>query len=340
MSDTMKAWQYTSINKGIENSIILNENASPPSRTLTEAEVLVEVTSMSLNPVDYKLPEMGIIARAMIKTPASPGLDFSGRIVSVGSDSSSFSIGESVFGRLDPTQYGTLGQYIIANYDGCVSLPSGIDPDQGAAVGTAGLTAYQSIVPNVKAGDRVFINGGSGGTGTFGIQFAKAAGCHVTVSCSSAKTSLCQELGADEIINYDKTNVSQKLREMGQVFILVVDNVGTSPSDLYKAADDFLLPEGKFVQVGGAASLESIKSFASRMLWPTFLGGGKRKFEAYMTKNKHDDFAQIAEWMKEGKVKAVIEEVFEFADAPKAITLLKKGKSTGKIIVHVASKSS
>lgn len=335
MSTTMKAWQYTSANGALEKNLHLNENAAQPSQALAESDVLVEVISMGLNPVDYKLAEMGWVAKAMIRTPATPGLDFSGRVVSTGSAMDSFKTGDVVFGRLDPTQHGTLGQFIIAKYDGCALLPDGVETDQGAAVGTAGLTAYQTIVPNVKAGDRVFINGGSGGTGTFGIQIAKAIGCHVTVSCSTGKALLCRELGADEVIDYTTTSISQKLKENGQIYSVVVDNVGTSPLDLYKASDDFLLPQGKFVHVGGAASLESAKTIAKRLLLPGILGGGKRKFEVYSTKNKHDDLVHIGQWVMEGKVKAVIDRVFEFGDAPKAIERLKMGRNTGKVIVHI-----
>merc|ERR1711964_867342 len=133
-----------------------------------------------------------------------------------------FKVGDRVFGRLEPGQFGSLGEFVVAAYDACAVLPDGLDEDLAAGVGTAGLTAYQTIVPNVKEGDRVFINGGSGSVGTFGIQIAKAVGCHISVSCSTGKIEACKLSGADEVIDYTKEDVTQRLVDVGLVYSLVV----------------------------------------------------------------------------------------------------------------------
>ena len=334
----MKAWQYISCNGALEKNIKFVKDAATPTPSPNKPEMLVEIISMSLNPADYKIPEMGILAKAIISTPASPGMDFSGRVVSLGLPTDTFTVGERVFGRLEPTQYGTLGQFIIASYNGCASLPAGIDPDHGAGIGTAGLTAYQTIIPNVKAGDNIFINGGSGGVGCFGIQIAKAIGCTVTTSCSTSKIGLCKQYGADKVIDYTITDVTQKLIEDGLIYSLIVDNVGSSPANLYHSANKFLLSTGKFVQVGGSASFTSARVYMSRMLLPRILGGGSRTFEPFFTHNCSNDLKHIAAWILEGKVKVPVEQVFEYEATPKAIELLKNGKNTGKIIVHVTRK--
>lgn len=313
----------------------LLQDVTRPVPNANKPEMLVQVTSTSLNPADYKIAEMGFLTNALVSTPASPGMDFSGHVVSLGADTDLFSVGDRVFGRIDPAQFGALGEFIIATYDGCARLPGSVQPDEGAAIGTAGLTAYQTIAPNVKAGDKVFINGGSGGTGAFGIQIAKALGCHVTTSCSTSKVELCRGYGADEIIDYTKEDVTKRLTEHGLVYSLVVDNVGSSPSDLYTGADGFLLPTGKFVHVGGSASMATVKTYMSRLLVPRVLGGGSRKFEPYMTHNSRDDLTQIAKWVVEGKVKVPVGKVFEYEDAPKAYELLKAG-TIGKVVVHVS----
>ncbi len=191
-----------------------------------------------------------------------------------------------------------------------------------------------AISPNVKPGDKIFINGGSGGTGSFGIQIAKARGCHVTVSCSPGKADMCRSLGADEIIDYTSTDVSQALKTKGQVFSLVVDNAGT-PENLYKAADDFLLPQGKFVQIGGQLNLHAAGMIASRLLLPSFLGGGKSRYEMYNIKHDQAGLKQLGQWVAEKKVKVVLEEVYELEDLPKAFEKLRKGRNAGKLVVHV-----
>ena len=156
----------------------------------------------------------------------------------------------------------------------------------------------------------------------------------MTVSCSPGKADLCRSLGADEIIDYTSTDVSQALKAKGQVFSLVVDNAGT-PENLYKDADDFLLPQGKFIQVGAAFSLQFMKSVTSRMLLPFFMGGGKRKYEMYNVKHGQEDLKQLGLWITEKKIRVVIEDTYELEDVPKAFEKLKKGKNFGKLVIHV-----
>tara|TARA_R110002003_G_scaffold502_3_gene20072 strand:- start:900 stop:1541 length:642 start_codon:yes stop_codon:yes gene_type:complete len=182
----MKAWQWSSCSDRLENALQLNDTASLPTahRPLAAGESLIKVQAAALNPVDYKLAELPVVGRMAIPKPATPGLDFAGKVVEVGLDCD-VKVGQMVFGKLEPKQqFGTLGEYIIGSRAGTVPLPEGITVEDAATLGVCGLVTYQCLVPNVKPGDRVFINGGSGGTGTFAIQIAKALGCHVTTTCS------------------------------------------------------------------------------------------------------------------------------------------------------------
>jgi NADPH:quinone reductase-like Zn-dependent oxidoreductase len=183
---TMKAWQWSTCSTVLEDAIEINNSAPLPTskRPLASGETLIHVHAAALNPVDYKLAELPIVGRMAISKPATPGLDFAGRIVQVGPDCD-IKVGQMVFGKLEPkAQFGTLGEYIIGSKAGTVPLPPGITAEQAATLGVCGLVTYQCLAPNVKEGDRVFINGGSGGTGTFAIQIAKALGCYVTTTCS------------------------------------------------------------------------------------------------------------------------------------------------------------
>lgn len=341
----MRAWTYSSASGGLDKALQLQTDTPPPAKTLLGKDsVLVHVSYMTLNPADYKLPELGLLSKFVIPVPASPGMDFSGTVTAVGSDVKSYQPGQKVFGRVEPikNKYGALAEYIIVrDGEGIAAAPPGWEDkmDQLACVGTCGLTALQSIQPYVSAGDKIFINGGSGGTGVFGIQIAKALSLHVTVSCSGANAELCRSLGADETIDYKDQDVSQALKGQGKVFKLVVDNVGFTPpgqEDLYTAANAFLVDGGYFIQVGGGASLQQVKSVVSRSFMPGFLGGGRGKFSMVMTKQSHEGLARIGEWMKEGKIKGVIDEVFQYEDAPKAYSKLKTGRAKGKIVVVVA----
>ncbi|KAH8882011.1 NAD(P)-binding protein [Thozetella sp. PMI_491] len=312
--------------------------APQPSTTLEEGKILVKVAFAGLNPLDYKVAEGGLVSKIQFRFPKCPGMDFSGVVVAVGAGVPDIKPGDNVMGRMHPFQSGgSLSEYLIASRDDIGVLPGNVTLEQAGGAPTVALTAYQTMAPFVQAGDKVFINGGSGGTGTYAIQVAKALGCQVTVTCSTGKVALCKELGADEIIDYTNTDVAAKLREGGKLYKVAVDNVGKT--NLFSIADQFLVPDGRFRLVGAPSSLGTALSLASNMvsskLLPTYLGGSKHKFDAFVTKNSHEELTQIAEWMGEGKVKTVVDSVFPFEEALKAFEKLKTGSSTGKVLVSV-----
>lgn len=331
---TMQAWLYTSTAGGLEKNLRLDPAARTPAASLRPDQVLVQVISASINPADYKVPAIPIVSRALITTPASPGMDFAGRVAATGAQVNDFEPGQLVYGTIGvPTQFGSLGEYVAVGTGNIVTLPEGLDPDQGATVGVAAQTAYQSLVPYVSKGDKVFINAGSGGCGIFAIQMAKVLGCHVTTTCSSRNVQFCKDLGADEVIDYTTQDVLETLKGHGQVYNHVIDHIG-SPGNLYSESDSFLCPGKAFVQVGA----EGFLTFATRLAWPSFLGGGKRKYVILMMKNNKEDLYQIGEWMQQGKVRAEIDSTYEFSDVIKAFEKLRTGRSRGKIIIHVFEK--
>lgn len=203
---------------------------------------------------------------------------------------------------------------------------------------TAGITAYQSIKPYIKAWDRIFINGGSGGTGTFGIQIGKALGCHVTTSCSSTKVDLVRKLGADAVIDYRIDDIVTRLKSEGQAYDLVVDNVENCPKEFFSTTPDFLKPGGHYVAVGGSVSLQTVTKISKDLLIPTLLGGTPRKFVPYFTRNVHEDYKQLVKWLADGTIITIIESTFDFEEATEALKYLKKGSCAGKVIVHVSPK--
>ncbi|CAG5141560.1 uncharacterized protein ALTATR162_LOCUS967 [Alternaria atra] len=328
----MKAWQYNSTKGGIEKNLQVNDAAPQP--TLHDEQILIQVHAMAVNPVDHKVTE-GPMPLRLVGSDVTPGADFCGKVAKVGKKVDEFQIGEFVFGaKVGALTGGSLAQYMAVERSMLAVLPEGVKVEDAAGVGIVGLIEYQAIAPNVKNGDKVFINGGSGGTGVYGIQIAKALGCHVTTTCSTPNVDLCKSLGADEVIDYKTTDIIDNLSSKGQIFSLVVDNVGTPPN-LYKAASAFLTPTGKFIQIGSAMSIGSIKTVGSNMLLPSFLGGGKNSYQMLMAKPSADALRQLGEWMKEGKVKAVVDTVFDWDDAPKAFEKLKTGRARGKIVIKV-----
>ena len=295
---------------------------------------LVRVGACALNPVDYKPAEHPLMSRLLIKKPATPGLDIVGTIITP-AQGSSLKPGQRIYGIAGATPFDDGGLREICTTEKISTLPllDGLDPVGAGTITVAGLSAYQSIVPHVKKGDRVFLNGGSGGTGIFGIQIAKAAGCNVTTTCSARNVELCKSLGADEVIDYTKGSVVDALKGM-EKFDHVVDNAG-SDMDLYWRCDEYTKPKAQYIMVAGDASLSHMLQMTKAKRLPSFLGGGKRQISGFWPHPDPDHVGQIGKWMKEGKVKPVIDEKFAFENAPAAFTKLKTGRARGKIVVQV-----
>ncbi|KAL8809931.1 MAG: hypothetical protein Q9200_002986, partial [Gallowayella weberi] len=293
------------------------------------------------NPVDYKPAEIPGLIRFAITKPATPGIDFAGSIVRPASGSP-LKAGQLIFGACgtSPIAGGALREFSVSGVKSAVVIPEGVDPVDAATVGVAGLTAYQSIVPHVKSGDKIFINGGSGGTGVFGIQFAKAVGCHVTTTCSTANVDFCKQLGADEVVDYKKEKVLDVLllKAKEHKFDHAVDNVG-SDEQLTQHCHEFMQSSGTMVIVGGEPSWKAVTQILKRKVLPGFLGGVKGNVVGFWPDQNPEDLQRIGEWMKEGKVKAVVDTRFPFEDVPKAFEKLKTGRARGKIVVDVASEN-
>jgi NADPH:quinone reductase-like Zn-dependent oxidoreductase len=333
----IKAWQYSGTKGGLDQNLKINHSAPLPKPKASQN--LVQVIATALNPVDYKPAEVPLVGRLIVPNPATPGIDFAGCIVTPATGSS-FKRGQLVFGAsgTNPLAGGALSEFTLTQKESTVALPNGVDPVDAATIGVAGLTAYQSIVPKVKKGDKVFINGGSGGTGVFGIQIAKAVGCHVTTTCSTANVQLCKSLGAEEVVDYKKRSVVEALKASGHKFDLVIDNVGADPK-LYWRCHEYTKPGAVYVMVGGTPSFRFAVDMFKMKLWPGSLGGGRRDCATFTPKFNCEDLEQIGTWMEEGKVKPVIDHKFSFEHAPKAFERLKTGRARGKIVVDVASET-
>lgn len=332
---TMRAAQWSSMNDGIEKNLKINATASlPPNATaLAENSALVRVEYSSINPVDYKLPEFAPFRALKLSKPATPAGDYAGIVVST--TLPHLKPGDRVFGRSDPPSFGALAEYLlVSGKENVVKLPESVSMEDGATLGVAGLTAYQCLAPYVKEGSKVFINGGSGGTGSFGIQIAKILGCIVTTTCSGANVDFCKSLGADEVIDYKTTDIVKHLQRRGTQYDLLVDNVN-SP-ELYWNAHDYLKPDGIYVNIAGAITLPHIINMVKILYIPAWLGGGKRTARFLLRKSDAKDFVRITQWIAEGKLKPAIEKVYDLGGSAEAFARLKTGRSRGKLVIKVA----
>ena len=333
ITSTMRSWQYLSTKGGLEKNLALNVVPVPQPEA---NQHLVRILAAAINPADYRLSEFQLLHQLIFPKPASPGNDFAGYIVKPALGSV-LKPGQLVFGSAGTNfMYGgAMSEYGVANNKVVTPIPVGLSTTDAAAITLAGLTAYQSIIPHSKPGSHVFLNGGSGGVGTFGIQIAKAEGRHITVTCSTTNIELCKSLGADKAIDYKTQNVLQTLKASPQKYDLVVDYVG-SDQNLYWKSHEYTNPGAKFITVAVSHHLSFMQFLATAHLLPSFLGGAKRQHLIVFGNGKAEDLKQLAEWMAEGKIKSVIDSKYKFEDLKQAYERAKTGRAKGKIIINVA----
>jgi NADPH:quinone reductase-like Zn-dependent oxidoreductase len=329
----MKAASWSSTAGGIHKNMKVVDAPLPESaKNLANGDTLVKVAYASLNPVDFKVPEAPLVGSLMF-SKGIPALDFAGTVVE--STLPDLKPGMPVFGTTDLPKFGTCAEYAVVPKHSCVPVPDGLPLEQAATLGIAGLTAYQTLVPFVQSGAKVFINGGSGGVGTYQIQIAKAIGCHVTTTCSGPNVELCQSLGADEVIDYRTQDVLQTLTRKGQNYDLIVDDIFAN-ANLYWSAHKYLKPDAKYVTIAGSPQFSTISAMLQIFLWPKFLGGGQRKFQFVTCAGNVAEYEKLAAMVAEDKVKIIIEKIYELAETDKAYERLKSGRTRGKLVVKVA----
>jgi len=334
----MRIWKYSSAEGGLENHLELLTSQPLPRPKPTEH--LVQVFAVGLNPVDFKPAEAGFVGRLLIKKPATPGFDLSGRIVTPAAGST-LKPGQLVYGAASTSPFagGALAEYVAAPADTVCLIPSGVSPLLAGGAPVAAITAYTSLVPYIHSGSRVFLNGGSGGVGTYAIQIAKILGAHVTVSCSAQNAELCRSIGADQVIDYKAGSLLNQLRAAtaaaGRPFDHVIDNVFSDPA-LYFQAHTFSTPTAPFIEVASGPNLAFLRFALSAMLLPRFLGGGRRKFVILACDNNQQSLETVIGWIADGRIKPVTDQVFVMEDAVEAFRRLKTGRARGKVIVNVA----
>jgi NADPH:quinone reductase-like Zn-dependent oxidoreductase len=336
----MKAWQYDgtsarALTARLESSLALNVHASSPEPTsLRPSQVLVQVVSAALNHIDYKLPESDILMKAAAGLPrdSQPGVDFSGRVVDKHPSCKEFTKGQRVFGSLArPAKWGALGQLLVASTSELIALPDGVGFDEAAALGVAAGIAYKAL-ENLPASAHVFVNGGSGSVGSFAVQLAKLFGASkVVATASGANVPLVQELGAERVVNYQVSPDIVADLEADEPFDLIIDAAGV-PVSLFAQVQRILHSDGTYVQIAAYPTSKRMMPVLMKTIRSSF--GGPR-FRFVKDNGSRDNFHRMVQWMKEGKLRSVIGQVFEFDKVPGAYAKLREGMSGGRVIVHV-----
>jgi NADPH:quinone reductase-like Zn-dependent oxidoreductase len=295
-------------------------------------QVLVKVRAASVNPYDWhfiegtpKIMRLGVGLRKPKDTRL--GGDVAGQIEAVGKNVTQFKPGDEVFGLCS----GAFAEYCLGRSKLALK-PANMTFEQAASVPVAAITALQGLRDSgkIQPGQKVLINGASGGVGTFAVQIAKSLGAEVTGVCSTRNLDMVRSLGADHVIDYTKEDFTKS----EQRYDVILDNVGTRSLLECKRA---LKPEGKFVMIGGGGPNDQgvigpmFRPIKAMLLSP-FVSQEMRMMMADVDKK---DLTVLADLMQSGKVKPVIDRQYKLSEVPEAIRYLEEGHARGKVVITV-----
>lgn len=292
---------------------------------LTDDGVLVRVRAASINPADwYTLTGRPYIARIQggLRKPKSNrlGIDFAGTVEAVGRDITEFRPGDEVFGARN----GALAEYVCVR-DAVALKPANLTFEQAAAVPVAALTALQGLRDKgqIQPGQKVLINGASGGVGTFAVQIAKALGAEVTGVCSTRNVDLVRSLGADHVIDYTKEDFTRS----GRRYDLMLDNAGSRPWSEIKRV---LNPQATLVIVGAPKGSRFIGPLSHMVKVRLAALCSSQKAVFFIAKTNRADMMVLRELLEAGKITPIIDRHYELSEIADAFWYLGEGHAKEK----------
>ncbi len=299
-------------------------------------QVLVKVRAASINPLDWHFIEgTPYIMRAMgigLRRPKIPrlGVDMAGQVEAVGKNVTQFNPGDEVFGG----KTGAFAEYVCVFADRAVALkPANLTFEQAASVPIAAITALQGLRDKgkIQPGQKVLINGASGGVGTFAVQIAKSFGADVTGVCSTRNVDMVRSLGADQVIDYTKEDFTKG----AQRYDLILDNVANHSLLECRRA---LKPKGTYVLIGGGGTNDQgligpLANPIKAMLLSPFVS---QKMGMMLAELNKKDLTILGDLMQSGKMTPVIDRTYPLSQIAEAIRYLEQGHARGKVVITVA----
>jgi len=318
-------------------AIVYLKDGSPDGLKLEEVEkpipaddeVLIKVRAASVNPFDVgtlRHPFIRRVLSAISKGKVNqPGRDVAGQVEAIGRNVTRFKPGDAVFGLCG----GAFAEYATASQSALALKPDNASFEQAASVPLAGITALQGLRDKgrLQPGQKVLINGASGGVGTFAIQIAKSFGAHVTAVCSPRNVDMARSIGADATIDYTREDFT-KGEELYDVIFDVVANHS------FSARQHVLSPKGIYVGAGIVALGDSMIHLLSHLITDLVLSRfASQKFVTLMAKPNQADLTIMRDLMAAGKVTPVIDRCYSLNEVPEAIRYLEEGHARGKVVI-------
>lgn len=292
-----------------------------PTPQPKEDQVLVEIHAVGINAADYRSRQLGIVPSSKIY-----GADIAGRVAAVGSACRTLRVGDRVTGDILSYGSGGLAEFAAVAETALSIIPDGISDETAAASPMASVTALQGIrdFAGVRAGQKVMVHGASGGVGTFAVQLCRYYGAEVTGVCSTRNVDMVRELGAQQVIDYTRTDI-RKLEAGGYDSVLIVQ--GSHSPAVYQR---LLKPGGISVLIGGGYG--QLAQYAL-LGWMHTSRGRRTHFLAARPCAADLDF--ILDLIRQGQIKPVIEKVYPFAEVPAAMAYVSAWHASGKVVIKV-----
>jgi NADPH:quinone reductase-like Zn-dependent oxidoreductase len=295
-------------------------------------ELLIKICAASANPLDWRImrgdPFFVRLAFGLRKPKIEVlGSDFAGRVEAVGKDVTQFQPGDEVFGAKGFAG-GAFAEYVCAREEELAAKPANVSFEAAAAVPVAAITALLGLRDKggIKPGQKVLVDGASGGVGTFAIQIAKSFGAEVTAVCSTKKMDTARSIGADHVLDYTQENFTQN----GQQYDLILAANARHSIFAYRRA---LSPDGICVKAGGEPTLQG--AFEDLLLAPILSRIGRKKTCGFFAKGNKKDLLVLQELLESGKIVPVIDRRYPLSETAEALRYLEEGHAQGKVIITV-----
>src|SRR5215216_6631019 len=312
-----------------------------PDPQLREDDVLIQIHAAGVNPLDSKIRDGAFKLILPYRLPLILGNDVAGVVVRVGSRVRRFKPGDEVYARPDKDRIGAFSEFISMNENDVAMKPKELTMEEAASIPLVGLTAWQALIEraSLKRGQKVFIQAGSGGVGTFAIQLAKHVGAIIATTTSTANLDWVKRLGADIVIDYKKDDFETILHE----YDVVLNSQG---GETLEKSLRVLKPGGKLISISGPPDPDFAKEIGStwimrlaiRLLSYRIRKRAKRHRVSYaflFMSASGDQLREIGSLIDSGIIRPVVDRVFPFASTKEVLVYVEKGRAKGKVIVKV-----
>lgn len=312
-----------------------------PEPDINDDEVLVQVHATAVNLLDSKIKGGEFKILLPYKTPFVLGHDVAGTVVRVGSKVRQFKPGDAVYSRPDDFRIGTFAEYVAVKEASLAIKPDNITMEEAASLPLVGLTAWQALVEKakLKKGQKVFIQAGSGGVGTFAIQLAKHLGATVATTTSATNAAMVKSLGADVVIDYKKDDFEKAIRDYDVV-------LNSQDAATLKKSMNVLRPQGRLISISGppdpafAAEIKApwiVKQIIRALSFSTRKAAKRMNIDyAFLfMKASGNQLRQITALVESGAILPVVDKIFPFDQTNEALAYVESGRAKGKVVIKV-----